>query len=91
MIHSARTIVSPVAIIVFAWNLFCFEKWGRTNGRHVQKQWSQPAVTVGRPRGSKMKGSSYIIHVFASLKVENNLAKIQIKYILGLKFVQIRM
>ena len=40
MIHLARPTVSPVANIVFAWNLFCFEKWGRTNGRHVQKQWS---------------------------------------------------
>ena len=25
---------------------------GRTNGQQVQKQWSLPAVTVGRPRGS---------------------------------------
>ena len=46
MIHSARPTVSPVANIVFALNLFCFEKWGRTDG-HVQKQLSLPAVTVG--------------------------------------------
>ena len=26
-----------------------------TNGRHVQKQWSLPEVTVGRPRGSISK------------------------------------
>ena len=31
MIHSARPTVSPVTNIVFAWNLFCFEKWGRTD------------------------------------------------------------
>ena len=48
MIHSARPTVSPV----FTWNLLYFEKWGRTDGQHVQKQWSLPAVTVGRPRGS---------------------------------------
>ena len=30
MIHSAWPTVSPVANIIFAWNLFCFEKWGRT-------------------------------------------------------------
>ena len=54
MIHSARPTdwVSPVVNIVFAWHLIYFEKWGRTNGRHVQKQWSLPAVTVGRPSGS---------------------------------------
>ena len=33
MIHSARPTVSPVVIIVFTWNLFCFEKWGRADGR----------------------------------------------------------
>ena len=33
MIHSAWPTVSPVANIVFTWNLFCFEKWGRTDGR----------------------------------------------------------
>ena len=43
---------SPVVNIVFAWNLFGFENWGRTDGRHVQKQWSLPAVNVSRPRGS---------------------------------------
>ena len=46
MIHSARPAVSPVP------NIVLFEKW-RMNGRHVQKQWSLPAVTVGRPSGSK--------------------------------------
>ena len=30
MIHSARPTVSSVETIVFAWNLFCFEYWGRT-------------------------------------------------------------
>ena len=56
MIHSARPTVSPVANIVFALNLFCFEKWGRTDGRtsvrHVQKQLLLPVVTVGWPSGS---------------------------------------
>ena len=33
MIHSARPTISPVANIVFALTLFCFEKWGRTDGR----------------------------------------------------------
>ena len=46
MIHSARPTVSPVANIVFAWNLFCFAKFWkvgtdeRTDGQHVRKQWS---------------------------------------------------
>ena len=52
MIHSAMPTVSPVANIVFAWNLFLFWKVG-TNGRHLQKQWSLPAVTVGWPSGWK--------------------------------------
>ena len=52
MILSARPTVTQVSSIVFVWNLFCFEKWGWTDGRHVQKQWSLPAVTVGPPRGS---------------------------------------
>ena len=36
--------------------LFCFsrfEKWGRTDGQHVRKQWSLLAVTLGWPSGSK--------------------------------------
>ena len=36
--------------------LFCcarFEKWGRTYGQHVRKQWSLQAVTLGWPSGSK--------------------------------------
>ena len=43
----------PVANNLFASNLFYIKKWGRTNG-HVRKQLSLPAVTVGRPRGSKV-------------------------------------
>ena len=50
MIHSARPTVLPEANIVLALYLFCFEKWGRTDGRtnrrHVQMQLSLPAVTV---------------------------------------------
>ena len=34
----------------FRLKLFCFEKC--TDGRKCKKQWSLPAVTVGRPRGS---------------------------------------
>ena len=30
MIHSPRPTVTPVSITIFTWNLFCFEKWGRT-------------------------------------------------------------
>ena len=53
MIHSARSTVSPVS-----WALCCFDRFwkvgtdGRTDGQHVQKQWSLPAVTMGRPVGS---------------------------------------
>ena len=54
MIHSARPIVSSVLNIAFAWNLFCFEKRRRTDGQHLRKQLSLPAVTTGRPRGSKL-------------------------------------
>ena len=62
MIHLARPTVSPVANIVFTSNLFCFVKgwdgWDRrTYGRQVRKQFSLPAVTVGRPRGSKQDRS----------------------------------
>ena len=73
MIHSPIPKVSPVANIVFAWNLFCFEKWGRTNvrtyRRHLRKQWSLPAVNVGRPRGLKRKlqkdaGDIWLLHIF---------------------------
>ena len=53
MIHSASFTVSPVASIVYAWNLSCFEKWGRTDGWHVKIQWPLPVVPVGRPRESK--------------------------------------
>ena len=49
MIHSARPTASPVVEISFVLK----SGDGRTNGRHVKKQFSLPAVTVGRqPRGS---------------------------------------
>ena len=52
MIHSARPTVWPEVNIVYAWNLFArFWKVG-TNGQHVWKQLSLPAVTVGRASGS---------------------------------------
>ena len=70
MIHSARPTVSPVANIVFAWNWFCLARFWkvrtcwrtdrRTNGRHVQKQLSLPAVTVGWPSGSKRLKKTFI-------------------------------
>ena len=41
MIHSARPTVSLVANIVFALNLFCFEKWGRTTR-------AKTMITTGR-------------------------------------------
>ena len=47
VIHSARLTFSPIANIVFAWNLFCFEKWGRT------ETYAKTMITiVGRPHGS---------------------------------------
>ena len=68
MIHSTRPTVTSVPNIVFAWKMFCFEKWrrtdGRTNARLVQKQWSLPAVTVGRPSGSIMLGNWRYSYVF---------------------------
>ena len=52
MIHLTRPAVSPVANIVFA--LFCFARFWKvgTDGQHMRKQLSLPAVTVGRPSGS---------------------------------------
>ena len=56
MIHSARPIVKPVANIVFCCFVFLDLKSGdgRTDGQHVQKQGSLPAVTLGWPSGSKI-------------------------------------
>ena len=51
MIHSASPTVSPVANIVFAWNLFCFEKWGWTDARNRAKTMIvdyRPWLRVGR-------------------------------------------
>ena len=62
MIHSARSTVSPVVNIPFT--MFCFasfEMWGRTDGQHVLKQSSLPAVTVTWPSGSILTtGKIYI-------------------------------
>ena len=60
MIHSARPTptVLPVVNIVFEWNLLSFARFwkvetgGQTDGQHVRKQWSLPAVTVGQLSGS---------------------------------------
>ena len=61
MIHSARPIVKPVANIVFCCFVFLdFEKWSRTDGKHVQKQLSLLVVTVGRPSGSTRQELSMI-------------------------------
>ena len=59
MIHWARHRLLPVLNIVFAGNLFCFCQIlrngdERTYGQHMRKQLSLPAVTVGRPSGSKV-------------------------------------
>ena len=55
MIHSARPIVTPVANIVFCCYVFLDLKSGdgRTDGQHVRKEWSLPAMTLGWPSGSK--------------------------------------
>ena len=52
MIHSARSIVTPVANIVFCCFVFLESGDGRTDGQHVQTQWSLPAVTLAWPSGS---------------------------------------
>ena len=54
MIHSARSIVTPVANIVFCCFVFLDLKSGDglTYGQHERKQWSLPAVTLGWPSGS---------------------------------------
>ena len=57
MNHSARPTVSPVVNIVFAWNLFCFEKWGRTDNMCKNNDHYRAAVTVGWPRGSTTSSS----------------------------------
>ena len=51
MIHSARPTVSPVANIVF-FDLFCYIWKVWTDGQHVRKQLSLPAMNVGWPSGS---------------------------------------
>ena len=51
MIHSARP-QSRSSEHCFRFVLLDFEKWERTYGRHVQKQLSLPATTVGWPSGS---------------------------------------
>ena len=55
MIHSARLIVTPVANIVFCCFVLLDLKNGDgwTDGQHVRKQRSLPAVTLGWPSGSK--------------------------------------
>ena len=64
MIHSARSTVSPAVNIVFAWNLLYFARFLNVgvDGQHVQKQLSLPAVTAGRPSGSK-KGEKCYLHL----------------------------
>ena len=60
MIHSARPTVSPRANILFTWNLFCFETWGRTNG------WTTCAktmITIGRDCGSASWINSFVLFI----------------------------
>ena len=58
-IQSARPTVSPEMNIVFAWNLFCFARFWkvRMDGQHVRKL---PAMSLGRPSGSKNLSCIYI-------------------------------
>ena len=49
MIHSAKPEVQPVAITIFTLNVFCFEKWGRTDGRTTCVK---IMITTGRDCGS---------------------------------------
>ena len=53
MIHSASLTVPPVAYIVFSWNLFCFEKLGRTDGRtDGRTACAKTMITTSRDCGS---------------------------------------
>ena len=72
VIHSARPTVSPLVNVVFAWNLLWFARFWkvRTDGQHVRKQWSLPAVTVDWSRGSKDEfcfSFLYILPLFSSI------------------------
>ena len=51
MIHATRRTVSPVANIVFAWNLFCFEKCGRTR-TYERTPCAKTTITTGRDWGA---------------------------------------
>ena len=51
----------------FRFKFLLFWKVG-TDGRHVQKQWSLPAVTVSRPRGSIFENHCQIVKFFPLLK-----------------------
>ena len=65
MIHSARPNVSPVVNIVFAWHLFCFEKWnGRTYGRMTC---AKTMITIGRDCGAAkwIKKYGFLDHFIA--------------------------
>ena len=52
MIHSDRPTVSPVANIVFALNLLCFEKWERTDGPFERTTSAKTIIITGRGCGS---------------------------------------
>ena len=57
MIHSARSTILPIVNIVFRWNLFCFEKWGRTDRRtngstNGRSTCAKTMITTGRDCGS---------------------------------------
>ena len=63
MIHPARPIVTPEANIAFCCFVFQDLKSGdgRTDGQHVRKQLSLPAVTLGWPSESISKSVDYHI------------------------------
>ena len=48
MIHSARPTFSPVVNIVFAWNLFCFEKFWKNVCMYGRTTCAKTIITTGR-------------------------------------------
>ena len=55
MIHSARPTAPTVVIIIFRRRLFCFEKWGRTDGNMCENNYHyRPGLWVGRVDQKKL-------------------------------------
>ena len=62
MIHLARPTVSPVVNIVFAWNLFFFEKWGWTEGLTTTR--TKTMITTSPDCGSAEWINFFFISLF---------------------------